>query len=115
MLIYIGYMSFLHGKGNNRSICRKLGYISKTINQPSSFKTILPEIQGNWWASLRQGAISGKYEGEITASSAGPNFLELRIDIDPRFANSPIMNRISGDFYQVQRDFSTQTIRVIIY
>ena len=73
-------------------------------HQPSDYRTTLQQIQGNWLTNLSQGPISGKYEGEITVFSAGPNFLELRIDIDPRFANSPIMNRISGDFYQVHRD-----------
>jgi hypothetical protein len=90
------------------SYAENLDIFRRQSNQASSLKTISPEIQGNWWASLRQGQISGKYEGEITASSAGPNFLELRIDIDPRFANSPIMNRISGDFYQMKLDSSTR-------
>jgi hypothetical protein len=47
-------------------------------------------------------AVSGRYEGEMTFPSMSHSFLDLRIDIDRRYANSPIMNRISGDFYQVQ-------------
>lgn len=36
-------------------------------------------------------------------STAGLRVLDLRVDIDVRYANSPVMNRISGDFYAQYR------------
>lgn len=47
--------------------------------------------------------VSGRYEGEMSAPTAGLDLLDLRIDIDQRYANSPVMNRISGDFYQLNK------------
>lgn len=47
--------------------------------------------------------ISGRYEGEMTAPTGGRDLLDLRVDIDERYANSPVMNRVSGDFFQVNR------------
>jgi hypothetical protein len=55
----------------------------------------------DWWRCLRLTPISGRYEGEMTAPNAGRSALDLRIDIDPRYRNSPVMNRVSGDFYTV--------------
>ncbi len=55
------------------------------------------------WRCLRRGAVSGRYEGEMTAPTAGRHLLDLRVDIDPRHANSPVTNRVSGDFYQIYR------------
>lgn len=57
----------------------------------------------DWWRCLRRGGVSGRYEGGITTPTAGTHHLDLRVDIDPRHANSPVMNRLSGDFYQVFR------------
>jgi len=53
----------------------------------------------------RSGPVSGRYEGESTASPVAgqERALDLRIDIDSRYANSAVLNRISGDMYQVQR------------
>ena len=47
--------------------------------------------------------LSGRYQGLKTAPIAGYAELDLRIDIDQRYANSPVMNRVSGDFYQIFR------------
>lgn len=55
----------------------------------------------DWWRCWRLGPVSGRYDGEMTAPTAGGYALELRVDIDPSYANSPVMNRISGDIYQV--------------
>jgi hypothetical protein len=55
------------------------------------------------WRCRRRGPVSGRYEGEMTAPNAGRYVLDLRVDIDPRHANSPVMDKISGDFYQVFR------------
>jgi hypothetical protein len=57
----------------------------------------------DWWRCLRRGGVSGRYEGEMTTPTAGRLALDLRVDIDPRYPNSPVMNRISGDFYNVFR------------
>jgi hypothetical protein len=57
----------------------------------------------DWWRCLRRGAVSGRYYGEMTAPNAGRHALDLRVDIDPRHANSPVMDRVSGDSFQVFR------------
>jgi hypothetical protein len=47
---------------------------------------------------------SGRYEGYMVSSlpAIGNHFLALRVDIDSEYVDSPVMNRISGDFYRVQ-------------
>lgn len=57
----------------------------------------------DWWRCFRRGPVSGRYEGAMTAPNPGRMVLELRVDIDPRYANSPVMDRISGDLFQVHR------------
>jgi hypothetical protein len=47
--------------------------------------------------------VSGRYEGEMTAPTGGLDLLDLRIDVDQRYPNSPVMNRVSGDFYQLNK------------
>ena len=47
--------------------------------------------------------ISGRYEGEMSAPSSGLDLLDLRIDVDARYAHSPVMKRVSGDFYQLNK------------
>jgi len=39
----------------------------------------------------------------MSSPSSGLDFLDLRIDVDKRYANSPVMQRVSGDFYQVNK------------
>ena len=53
----------------------------------------------DWWGGLRLGPVSGRYEGAMPAPAAGRQLLDLRVDIDPRHANSPVLNRVSGDLY----------------
>jgi hypothetical protein len=48
-------------------------------------------------------SISGQYEGEMTSPTSGLGLLDLRIDVDKRYPNSPIMKRVSGDFYQLNK------------
>src|SRR5262245_14257994 len=53
----------------------------------------------DWWRCPRLTGISGSYAclaGGIALPISG---LDLRIDVDSRYANSPVMNRVSGDFY----------------
>jgi hypothetical protein len=45
--------------------------------------------------------VSGRYDGTMTQPQPGRFSLDLRVDIDSAVSNSPVMNRVSGDFYQV--------------
>jgi hypothetical protein len=44
--------------------------------------------------------ISGRFDGEMSLPQPGRFVLDLRVDVDPAVDNSPVMNRVSGDFYQ---------------
>lgn len=52
----------------------------------------------NWWCYRRQ-PVSGLYRGE---GKVGANTyrLDLRVDIDQRHANSPVLNMVSADLHQ---------------
>jgi hypothetical protein len=66
----------------------------------------------DWWRCRRVGAVSGTYEGDMSAPSQGAEVLVLRVDIDPRSQHSPVMDRISGDFYtQHSFNFGGRTYR----
>ena len=52
------------------------------------------------WRCLRIGSVSGRYEGAIVTPNPGSSELDLRVDIDPRGTRSPVLDRISGDFYR---------------
>lgn len=54
----------------------------------------------DWWRCLRRGPVSGRYRGEMTAPNSGEFELVLRVDIDPRHENSPVMERVSGDLFR---------------
>ncbi len=56
-------------------------------------------IPPDWWRCVRLGPVSGRYEGERGGPGRLPQLLHLRVDIDPRHADSPVMDRVSGDFY----------------
>lgn len=45
--------------------------------------------------------VSGRYDGEMSLPQPGRFVLDLRIDVDAAIDNAPVMNRVSGDFYQV--------------
>jgi hypothetical protein len=55
----------------------------------------------DWWRCLRRGGVSGRYEGTNGKFGRNARALDLRIDIDPRSSTSPVMHRVSGDFYRV--------------
>ncbi len=57
----------------------------------------IPGLPQEWWQHIRLGPVSGRYSGTGPATSE----LDLRVDIDPRHANSPVMNRVSGDLYRI--------------
>ena len=61
------------------------------------------EIDPPWWRCWRRGAVSGRYIGEMTSPNASRFELDLRVDIDPRHQNSPVLDRVSGDIFEVYR------------
>jgi len=76
------------------------------LTNPEADYTLAPQKEilrypTDWWRCLRYKPISGRYEGEMTTPDAGKYLLDLRVDIDSRHANSPVMNRVSADLYQV--------------
>lgn len=58
-----------------------------------------------WWRCLRFGGISGRYECVQSGKLLLPMGLDLRVDVDRRYANSPVMDKVSGDFYRTQWTF----------
>ena len=54
----------------------------------------------DYWRCLRFTPVSGTYQGLKTEPSSGKYHLDLRVDIDPRHANSPVLDRVSGDLFQ---------------
>lgn len=60
-------------------------------------------LPDDWWRNVRLGSASGRYRGEMTAPTSGRYELVLRVDIDPARANSPVMDRVSGDVFQKYR------------
>ena len=57
--------------------------------------------------------LSGKYEGEFNQSNSGSILAEIRVDIDSRDENSPVLNKISGDFYDLFRVNQGGQIQVV--
>ncbi|SEG97902.1 hypothetical protein SAMN05444920_111107 [Nonomuraea solani] len=51
------------------------------------------------WFCVRLGPVSGRYQGYQTTNRTSA--LDCRVDIDPRGGNSPVTNRVSGDFHDV--------------
>ncbi|MGO4146701.1 hypothetical protein AB4Y77_16605 [Paenarthrobacter sp. YAF11_1] len=81
-----------------------------TPNVPSTYYTPVPSnnpVQSlpstEFWRCRRPAAVSGRYEG--FQGNPGPigSALDLRLDIDARGnAESPVMNKVSGDFYSTR-------------
>lgn len=53
-------------------------------------------IVNDWWRCLRRGGISGRYGG---LSTNGSSQIDLRVDVDPRYPNSPVLDRVSADVF----------------
>lgn len=72
---------------------------------------IFPSAVNRRERRLELATTSGRYEGEMPSwPRSTRSLLDLRIDIDRRYNNSPVMNRISGDFYQVYPTTRTPNI-----
>ncbi len=68
--------------------------VTTTVDVSRSSGALVPRC-------FRQFPISGRYEGEMTEPSPGSYVLDLRVDIDVRYPNSPVMDRVSGDMHQL--------------
>src|SRR2546421_4385301 len=68
--------------------------ITESSTQPMGSSTV---------NAAAQPGISGRYEGEMSSPTIGRDVLDLRVDIDARYAHSPVMKRVSGDFYQLNK------------
>ncbi len=75
----------------------ELAVLEEAEDLLEAFAPPLPE----WMRPVRPGPASGLYEGKMTGPTAGRYALDLRIDIDPRYRCSPVLNRVSGDIYQI--------------
>jgi hypothetical protein len=54
----------------------------------------------DWWRCWRRVGVSGRYDGTQGSHHLFGSSLELRVDVDPRYSSdSPVMNRVSGDFW----------------
>jgi hypothetical protein len=51
------------------------------------------------WRCMFHGPVSGRYEGSTGALGFLSPVLDLRVDVDRRYANSPVLNKLSGDIY----------------
>lgn len=83
----------------------EIDYPAETFDSlpESSFTPAGKSLRSNMLSATLRKPISGRYEGEMTAPTGGRDLLDLRVDIDVRYRNSRVMNRLSGDFYQVNR------------
>lgn len=57
-----------------------------------------PQGPPEWWRCQRRGPVSGRYEGANRLER-----LTLRVDIDPRAEDSPVLDRLSGDQWRTSR------------
>ncbi|MEO1063706.1 MAG: hypothetical protein AAFZ07_20000 [Actinomycetota bacterium] len=57
-----------------------------------------PNLPAEWFRCARFSPISGRYAGPRTDPRSGRR-IELRIDVDPRYRNSPVLDVISGDVF----------------
>jgi len=54
-------------------------------------------------AAVRAAPVSGRYDCEMSLPQSGQFALDLRIDVNAAVDNSPVMNRVSADFYHVSQ------------
>lgn len=77
-----------------------MGLQDVASSQPSA-EAFVPTPE--WLRNNLPAPLSGRWVGEMTAPTGGRDELDLRLDIDVRHESSPVLNRISGDLYQVNR------------
>ena len=70
-------------KATRRKVARERS--AKAASTPTALSTI---------------PVSGRYVGRVVSGTTADLELDLRIDVDQRHAQSPVMNKISGDIYQ---------------
>ena len=58
-----------------------------------------PEFPPIDWRCMFHGPVSGRYEGGTGVPTFLGPVLDLRVDVDRRHANSPVLNKLSGDIY----------------
>jgi hypothetical protein len=52
-------------------------------------------------AGMSRPPISGNYYGTMKSPQNGKYELDLRVDVDASYPNSPVLNRVSGDIFEV--------------
>lgn len=59
-----------------------------------------PDLPPIDWRCIFHGPVSGRYEGGTGVPTILGPVLDLRVDVDRRYANSPVLNKLSGDIYR---------------
>lgn len=59
-----------------------------------------PDLPPIDWRCVFHGPVSGRYEGGTGVPTILGPVLDLRVDVDRRYANSPVLNKVSGDIYR---------------
>ncbi|MGZ5436044.1 MAG: hypothetical protein ACXW3F_08185 [Pyrinomonadaceae bacterium] len=78
------------------------GNVFEASTQPSS-PSVFHHPSLNPQPAAASFNVSGRYEGEMSSPTNGLDLLDLRLDIDERYTNSPVMGQVSGDFYQFNK------------
>ncbi len=73
------------------------------VESEAEFLEALPPDLPDLWRHVRFAAVSGLYEGTMSGPAPGRYALEMRIDIDSRRRSSPVLDKVSGDIYQIFR------------
>ena len=71
------------------------------LSEPGRLEAVRMHWPHDWWRCFRKGPVSGLYVGAMTTPSPGAWLLHLRVDIDPRSVHSPVLNKLSGDIFQM--------------
>jgi len=68
-------------------------------NWPGGPSWPVPDFPPIDWRWAFHGPVSGRYEGSTGVPSILAPVLDLRVDVDRRHSNSPVLNKLSGDIY----------------
>ncbi|KQY25227.1 hypothetical protein ASD16_07280 [Cellulomonas sp. Root485] len=67
-----------------------------------------------WWRCWPRPELSGRYHGRQGVVALFGRTVDLRVDIDQRYSSeSPVMNRVSGDFYSTRPVKDGQFWRIV--